>query len=185
MSQVNSLGHGGTVRSPNHTFSWASLNKRLTSTSCTYFRLSRTTTLLEWFSGREENYHRNYLMINPHESGTGSRTNFHLCSAVRLASVGKHVTDCATWPSVCKGYLSSLIWVQSVCKGYLASLIWVQTVCKDYLSSLIWVQAVCKDYLSSLIWVQTVCKGYLSSLIWIQTICKGYHQKPLATKEMI
>ena len=27
------------VSSPNHTFSWASLNKQLTSTSCTYFRL--------------------------------------------------------------------------------------------------------------------------------------------------
>ena len=38
-SQVNSYGHGATVSSPNHTFSWASLNKQLTSTSCTYFRL--------------------------------------------------------------------------------------------------------------------------------------------------
>ena len=38
-SQVNSYGHGGTVRSPNHNFSWASLNKQLTSTSCTYFRM--------------------------------------------------------------------------------------------------------------------------------------------------
>ena len=28
-----------TVSSPNHTFSWASLNKQLTSTSCTYIRL--------------------------------------------------------------------------------------------------------------------------------------------------
>ena len=33
-SQVNSYGHCGTVSSPNHTFSWASLNKRLTSNSC-------------------------------------------------------------------------------------------------------------------------------------------------------
>ena len=38
-SQVNSYGHGGTVSSPNHTFSWASLNKQLASTSCIYFRL--------------------------------------------------------------------------------------------------------------------------------------------------
>ena len=45
--QVNSYGHCGTVSSPNHTFSWASLNKQLTSTSCTYFRLKLTTTLLE------------------------------------------------------------------------------------------------------------------------------------------
>ena len=36
-SKVNSYGHGRTVSSPNHTFSWASLNKQLTSTSCTYF----------------------------------------------------------------------------------------------------------------------------------------------------
>ena len=36
---VNSYGHGGTVSSPNHTFSWASLNKQFTSTSCTYFCL--------------------------------------------------------------------------------------------------------------------------------------------------
>ena len=39
MSQVSSYGHWGRVSSPNHTFSWASLNKQLTSTSCTYFRL--------------------------------------------------------------------------------------------------------------------------------------------------
>ena len=38
-SQVNSYGHCGTVSPPNHTFSWAGLNKRLTSNLCTYFRL--------------------------------------------------------------------------------------------------------------------------------------------------
>ena len=38
-SQVNSYGHCGTASSPNHTFSWAGLNKRLTSNSCTYLRL--------------------------------------------------------------------------------------------------------------------------------------------------
>ena len=38
-SQVNSYGHCGTVSSPNHTFSWAGLNKLLTSNPCTYFRL--------------------------------------------------------------------------------------------------------------------------------------------------
>ena len=37
-SKFNSNGNGGTVSSPNHTFSWACLNKQLTSTSCTYFR---------------------------------------------------------------------------------------------------------------------------------------------------
>ena len=34
-SQVNSYGHGGTVSSPNHIFSWANFNKRLTSASRT------------------------------------------------------------------------------------------------------------------------------------------------------
>ena len=38
-SQVYSYGHGGTVSSPYHTFSWAGLKKRLISNSCTYFRL--------------------------------------------------------------------------------------------------------------------------------------------------
>ena len=37
-SQVNSYGLCGAVSSPNHTFSWAGLNKRITSNSCTYFR---------------------------------------------------------------------------------------------------------------------------------------------------
>ena len=38
-SQVNSYGHCGMVSSPNHTFSWAGSNKRITSNSCTYFPL--------------------------------------------------------------------------------------------------------------------------------------------------
>ena len=38
-SQVNSYGHCGTVSPPNHTFSWADFNKRLTSNLCIYFRL--------------------------------------------------------------------------------------------------------------------------------------------------
>ena len=37
---INRYAHGGTVSSPNHTFSWASLDKQLTSNSCTYFRLN-------------------------------------------------------------------------------------------------------------------------------------------------
>ena len=36
---VNSYDHVETVSSPNHTFSWASLTKRLTSTLCIYFRM--------------------------------------------------------------------------------------------------------------------------------------------------
>ena len=73
-SQVNSYGHCGTVSSPNHTFSWAGLNKRLTSNSCTYFRLYLTTTLLEWISGREENDRRNHDQ-SPRKYGTGPGSN--------------------------------------------------------------------------------------------------------------
>ena len=65
---------GWMISSPNQVFSWASLNKQLTSTSCTYIRLLLTTTLLE-FSRREENDRRNYFMINLHES-MGSNLRF-------------------------------------------------------------------------------------------------------------
>ena len=36
---VNSFGYVATVSSINHTFSWESLTKQLTSTLCTYFGL--------------------------------------------------------------------------------------------------------------------------------------------------
>ena len=36
---VNSYGHGDAVSSQNYTFTVTSLNKRLTSNSCTYFNL--------------------------------------------------------------------------------------------------------------------------------------------------
>ena len=85
---VNSYGHGGTGSSPNHTFSWASLNKPLTSTLCTYL----TTTLLEWFSE---------IISWSISTKVWDRAGIKLAtpgSAVRLASVAKHVTDCATRP---------------------------------------------------------------------------------------
>ena len=49
---VNSYGHVETVISPNHTISWASLTKGLTSTLCKYCRLQLTTNLLELAEGR-------------------------------------------------------------------------------------------------------------------------------------
>ena len=101
-SQVNSYGHCGTVSSPNHTFSWAGLNKPLTSNSCTCFRLYLTTILLEWISGREENDRRNHFMINLHESMGPDRDRTRdpwICSQTRICSPG-HVTDCATPPGI-------------------------------------------------------------------------------------
>ena len=86
-SQVNSYGHGGTVSSLTTLFSWASLNKQLTSTSCKYFCVYLTTTLLEWFRGREENDHRNYFMINLQESmglGLDWTRDPWICSQTRI-----------------------------------------------------------------------------------------------------
>ena len=96
-SQVNSYGHGGTVSSPNHTFSWAGLNKRLTSNSCTYFRLKLTTILLEWISGREENDRRNYFMI---------------CSQTRICSQTHYRLHYADIISAIQWWWSSYIWMK-------------------------------------------------------------------------
>ena len=86
-----------TVSSTNHTFSWASLNKQLTSTSCTYFRLLLTTTLLESFSGREENDRRNYFMINLHESmgpGRDRTRDPWICSQTRICCQTLFANEC-------------------------------------------------------------------------------------------
>ena len=45
-SQVNSYGHGGAVSSPNHTFSWASLSKQLTTLSLVTRMIQRKGRLL-------------------------------------------------------------------------------------------------------------------------------------------
>ena len=53
-SQVNSYGHCGTVSSPNHTFSWAGLNKRLTSNCAHTFACNWQQPFLnEWAEGRK------------------------------------------------------------------------------------------------------------------------------------
>ena len=66
-SQANSYGHVRTVSLPDHTFSWANLNKRLTST-VHIISLVIDNNPLKWFSGREENGRRNYFMVNLHAS---------------------------------------------------------------------------------------------------------------------
>ena len=53
---VSSYGHVEMVSSPNHTFSWASSAKGLTSTSCTYFPCKWQQPFLnQW---KEENEHK-------------------------------------------------------------------------------------------------------------------------------
>ena len=50
-------------------FSWASLNKQLTSNRAHTFACSLQQPFMNYeFSGREENDRRNYFMINLHES---------------------------------------------------------------------------------------------------------------------
>ena len=52
--------------------------------------------------GREENDRRNYFMINLPESIGPGRVELAIPgSAVRYASVARHVTDCATRPGLC------------------------------------------------------------------------------------
>ena len=48
-------------------FSWANLNKRLTST-VHILSLVIDNNSLKWFSGREENGRRNFFMVNLHAS---------------------------------------------------------------------------------------------------------------------
>ena len=79
---VNSYGHGGRVSSPNHSFSWANLNKQLTNNSCIYFCLQLATTLLEWISGREENNRRNYCIV----PGQDLTHNPWICSQMRICN---------------------------------------------------------------------------------------------------
>ena len=56
-------------------------------------------TLLECFSGREKNDRRKYFMINLCESiGLGRIELATPGSAVRHASVARHITGCATHP---------------------------------------------------------------------------------------
>ena len=101
-SQVNSYvcGHDGTVSSPNHTFSWASLNKQLTRTLCTTFACNwqqpflndsaegrrMTVDIISWSISTKVWDQARMKLVTPG-------------SAVRLAySIARHVTDCATRP---------------------------------------------------------------------------------------
>ena len=101
-SKVNSYGYGGTVSSSHHTFSWAGLNKRLTSNSCTYFACNWQQPFLNKSAeGRRMTVEKNSRSIS---MKVWDRTGIVLAtpgSAVRHASVARHVTDCATRSSAC------------------------------------------------------------------------------------
>ena len=103
-SQVNSYGHGGTVSSPNHTFSWASLNKlelRAHTFACNWQQSflndsaegrRMTVEIISWSISTKEWDQAGIELLTPG-------------SAVRLASVTRHVTNCTTQPSSKSSYI--------------------------------------------------------------------------------
>ena len=58
----------GMVSSPNHTFFLAKLEQAVNQFFVHIHSLETDNNPLEWNSGREENDHRNYLMITLHKS---------------------------------------------------------------------------------------------------------------------
>ena len=98
-SQVNSYGHCGTVSSLNHTFSWAGLNKRLTSNCAHTFACNWQQPFLNKLAeGRRMTEEIISWSIS---TKVWDRAGIELAtpgSAVRHASVARHVTDCATRP---------------------------------------------------------------------------------------
>ena len=98
-SQVNSYGHCGTVSSPNHTFSWAGLNKRLTSNCAHTFACNWQQPFLnESAEGRRMTVEIISWSIS---TKVWYRAGIELATpgiAVRHASVARHVTDCVTRP---------------------------------------------------------------------------------------
>ena len=71
-------------------FSWASLNKQLTSNRAHTFACNWQQPFMnDSFSGREENDHRNYFMINLHESmgpGRDRTRDPWICSQLRICN---------------------------------------------------------------------------------------------------
>ena len=100
-SQVNSYGHCGTVSSPNHTFSWASLNKQLTSNHAHTFACNWQQPFMnDSAEGRRMTVEIISWSIS---TKVWDRTGIELAtpgSAVSFASVSRHVTDCATRPGM-------------------------------------------------------------------------------------
>ena len=115
-SQVNSYGHCGMVSSPNHTFSWASLNKQLTSNRAHTFACNWQQPFMnDSAEGRRMTVEIISWSIS---TKVWDRARIELAtpgSAVSFPSVTRHVTDCANliwWTLV-----PSLIRIkQMVCK---------------------------------------------------------------------
>ena len=121
-SQVNSYGHCGTVSSPNHTFSWAGSNKRLTSNCAHTFACNWQQPFLnESAEGRRMTVEIISWSIS---TEVWDRAGIELATpgiAVRLASVARHVTDCATRlkKAILKYQLKKALikWIKNKCQG--------------------------------------------------------------------
>ena len=95
-SQVNSYGHGGTVSTANHTFSWTSLNKWLTVLRAHTFACNWQQPFLN--DSAEKRRMTVEIISWSISMKVWDRAAIELAtpvSAVRLASVAKHVTNCA------------------------------------------------------------------------------------------
>ena len=118
-SQVNSYGHCDTVSSPNHTFSWAGFNKRLTSNCAHTFACNWQQPFLnESAEGRRMTVEIISWSIS---TKVWDRAGIELATpgiAVRHASVARHVTDCATWPGSKKKAEVKIVKIASInCVG--------------------------------------------------------------------
>ena len=100
-SQVDSYGHGGTVSSPKHAFTWAYLNKQLTNTCAHTFACNWQQPFLnDSAEGRRMNVEIISWSIS---TKVWNRAGIKLStpgSAVRLASVARLVTDCPRRPGI-------------------------------------------------------------------------------------
>ena len=95
----NTYGNVGTVSSPNHTFFLGKLGQAVNQNFVHILSLVTDPSFLESISGREDL--GNYFMNNLHESmGPGRNRTATPESAVRHASVVRHVTDCAMRPGI-------------------------------------------------------------------------------------
>ena len=99
--QVNSYGNGGTVSSPNHTFF---LDKLEQAVNQYFVHILSLVTDKQSFLNHNEEGRRMTIEIFSKSISTKvwDRARTKLVtrgSAVRLASVSRHVTNCATRPS--------------------------------------------------------------------------------------
>ena len=104
-------GHCGTVSSPNHTFSWASLNKQLTSTilpAHTFACNSQQPFLNDSAEGRRMTVEIIHDQ-SPRKYGTGPGSNSRPLDLRSDWIVARHVTNYATWPGVWQCNLTTMI----------------------------------------------------------------------------